>query len=163
MDLVLYILFELVLQVLELLVLRVLGLLVLQVLFLLVIRVLGPLFPLWFLDLVYNTIVQSFSDWGGSWLAILAQVGFAEVVFAWVFAWSSIRLVAFSRFATWEASKVLVYRMRPNSVYSLKISTRSSSRDYWLYNGVILIALTIKLRAWRISSLASFEAWFWYW
>jgi len=28
---------------------------------------------------------------------------------------------------------------------------------------VILIALTISSRAWRISSLASFEAWFWYW
>jgi hypothetical protein len=110
------------------------------------------------LDLVYNTIVHSFSGYIGSWLAILAQVDFTGIVFAGVLAWSSIRLVAFSRFATWEASKVLVYRIHPNSVYSRKISTKSSRRDYWLYNIVIAIALTIKSRAWRISSLASLEA-----
>jgi hypothetical protein len=106
--------FELVLRVLEPLVLQALsGLLVLQVLLLLV-SILGP-FPSWFLDLVCNTIVQSFSEWDcGSWVAILAQVGFSEIVLAWVASlawvldWISIRLVAFSRFAIWEASKVLV-------------------------------------------------------
>jgi hypothetical protein len=103
--------FILVLRVLELLG----GFLVSRVLLLLV-SVLGP-FPPWFLDLVCDTIVQFFSEYGSSWVAILAQVGFPEVVLAriawvaglaWVLAWISIRLVAFSRFTTWEASKVLV-------------------------------------------------------
>jgi len=72
-------------------------------------------------------------------------------------------LVALSRFATCEASKVLACRTRPNSVYSLNISTKSSRRDYWSCDVVIAQALTIKSRACRISFLASFEAWFWYW
>ena len=74
--------FELVSRALELLVLRVLG-------GLLVPRVLPPLvsvlvpFPSWFLDLVCDTKVQSFSecDYRSS-VAILAQVGFSEVVLA---------------------------------------------------------------------------------
>ena len=51
------------------------------------VSVLGP-FPPWFLVLVWDTIDQSFSEWDcGSWVAILAQVGFPEVVvLAWV-AW----------------------------------------------------------------------------
>jgi hypothetical protein len=81
----------------------------------LLVSVLVP-FPPWFLNLVCDTKVQSFAEFVGSWLATLAQVGlacvacigFVGIVFAWVLAWISIRLVAFSRFATWEASKVLV-------------------------------------------------------
>ena len=107
--------FELVSRVLEPLVLRALGGLLVPRALPPLVSVLGP-FPPWFLDLVCDTIVQSFvdSECGGSWVAILAQVGFSEVVLAWVASlawvldWISIRLVAFSRFATWEASKVLV-------------------------------------------------------
>ena len=72
--------FVLVLRALELLG----GFLVLRVLPPLV-SVLGP-FPPWFLDLVYNIIVYFFSGYIGSWLVILAQVNFADIVFAWVLA-----------------------------------------------------------------------------
>jgi hypothetical protein len=73
---------------------RVLLILVSRALEPLVSRALGPLFPPWFLDLVCDTKVQSLSVCSGSWVAILAQLGFPEVVLAWVAKVASLAWVA---------------------------------------------------------------------